>query len=76
MHIKDNEPSIADTLAGIGTALVAAVVMLTAVFVPLLLVMKIIQQGAGLIFASVLVFTGVATAALYWVRHRERRNVR
>lgn len=66
--IKDREPTVGDTILGIGTTLLAAALMLTAVLIPLLFVMAIIQQGAGDIVAGVLVLGGAVALAIYWFR--------
>jgi len=42
-----NEPSLRDMCAGIGTAILAAAVMLIAALVPLLLLTVLFRHGAG-----------------------------
>ncbi|HEY3963313.1 MAG TPA: hypothetical protein VGM05_02070 [Planctomycetaceae bacterium] len=75
MNIKQREPSLADMAAGIGTAIFAAAMILAAVLVPLLLFMEIIENGAGSIFAGVIVFAGVLALGFHWMRrHRGRHS--
>ena len=69
--MNEKEPSLADVIAGIGTAILAAAMMLAAILVPLLLLMAIAEQGAGLIFAVVLVSAGALALAFRWMRRRE-----
>lgn len=72
--MNSKEPSVVDTIAGIGAALLAAAMMLAAVLVPLVLLMAIVDQGAGAIFAGVLVLAGAIALAFYWVRRREHHS--
>ena len=63
------EPSLRDVFAGIGTAILAATVMLVAALVALLLLMFILQQGAGLVAVGVVFTAGVL--AFRWMRNRK-----
>jgi hypothetical protein len=68
--MKDmKEPSLRDVFAGIGTAFLAAAVMLAAAFTPLLLLIFSFQHGAGPIFVGSLFAAGVL--ASFWMRSRQ-----
>lgn len=66
------EPSLSDVFAGIGTAILAAAVMLMVVLVPFLLFMDIVEQGAGRIVAAVLIAAGALFLAVRLTRRRQR----
>lgn len=72
--MRGKEPSIIDTIAGIGTAIAAAAVIEAVILVPLLLVLVIVQQGAGLMFAGVLLAAGAIVLALRWIYRREHHG--
>ncbi len=74
MNIKQREPSLADMFAGIGTAILAAAMILAAVLVPLLLFVEIIENGAGWIFAGVIIFAGVLALGWRWMRRSRGRH--
>jgi len=65
------ESSLRDVLAGIGTAILAAAVMLLAALIPLLLLTFIIKQRAGLIAAGVIVAAGAFAVGVRWICGRQ-----
>ena len=69
------DPSLRDLFAGIGTAILAAAIMLMVVLVPLVLITSIVEQGAGRIFASVLIAAGALFLAIRLTRRRQREYV-
>ena len=66
------EPSLRDVFAGIGTAILAAGVMLVAAVVGLVLLLCFVQQGAALVAIGAMFAAGVAgVIALRWMRSRQ-----
>jgi hypothetical protein len=66
------DPSIRDIFAGMGTAVLAGAIMLMAVLVPTLLVMEIVDQGAGRLFAAILIAAGVIFLAIRLTQQWQR----